>query len=127
MSPTRPQQRQPARTVYGTDYENTLSFSVSGLDSHSSGGASISNVRSVYKEKSSTKEVEYELEVSSGFQFNGYTEMINCSGYEIKGKDIKPGVLKFKETIDGKVTREFYKLNPKDDNSVYMSIIYRKY
>ncbi len=52
--------------------------------------------------------------------------MINCSGYEIKGKDIKPGVLKFKETIDGKVTREFYKLNPKDDNSVFMSIIYRK-
>ena len=114
-------------TIDGTDYENTLSFSVSGLDSHSSGGASISNVRSVYKEKSSTKEVEYELEVSSGFQFHGYTEMINCSGYEIKGKDIKPGVLKFKETIDGKVTREFYKLNPKDDNSVYMSIIYRKY
>ena len=114
-------------TIDGTDCENTLSFSISGLDGHSTGGASISNVRSVYKEKSSTKEVEYELEVSGGFQFDGYTEMINCSSYEIKGDNIKPGVLKFKETIDGKITREFYKLNPKDDNSIYMSIIYRKF
>ena len=52
--------------------------------------------------------------------------MINCSAYEVKGENVKPGVLKYKETVNGKVTKEFYKLNPKDDNSVHMAIIYRK-
>lgn len=113
-------------TIDDTDYENTLSFSVSGLESHSTGGASISNVRSVYKEKSSTKDVIYELEISGGFEFDGYTDIINCSGYEIKGENIKPSVLKFKETVNGKVTKEFYKLNPKDGNFIQMAIIYRK-
>ena len=113
-------------TIDDTDYENTLSFSVSGLESHSTGGASISNVRSVYKEKSSTKDVIYELEIGGGFEFDGYTDIINCSGYEIKGENIKPSVLKFKETVNGKVTKEFYKLNPKDGNFIQMAIIYRK-
>ncbi len=114
-------------TIDDTDYENTLSFSVSGLENHSTGGASISNVKSVYKEKSSTKEVVYELGISGGFEFGGYSEFGEVSSYEINGKDIKPGVLNFKETINGKTTREFYKLNPKDDNFIQMAIIYRKY
>ena len=113
-------------TIDDTDYENTLSFSVSGLESHSTGGASISNVRSVYKEKSSTKDVIYELEISGGFEFGGYSEFGEVSSYEINGENVKPGVLNFKETINGKTTREFYKLNPKDGNFIQMAIIYRK-
>lgn len=111
-----------------SEFENSLSFSVSGLDSHSTGGASISNVKCFYRDynKKTGTEVVYEIEISGGFEFDGYTDMINCSAYEVKGENVKPGVLKYKETVNGKVTKEFYKLNPKDDNSVYMAIIYRK-
>ena len=114
-------------TIDDTEYESTFSFSVSGLDGHSSGGASISNVKSVHKETSSTKEVMYELEIGGGFQFAGYSDIMESSAYEIKGEDVKPSLLKFKETINGKTNREYYELNPVDDNVVSMSIIYRKF
>ena len=117
------------RTYIGDDseFENTLSFSISGLENHSTGGANISNVKCYYrnKNKKTDTEVVCEIEIGGGFEYDG-TDIINCSGYEVKGENIKPSVLKFKETVNGKVTKEFYKLNPKDDNSVYMAIIYRK-
>jgi len=115
-------------TIDDTHYETTLTFSLSGLEALSSGGGSIGNVKSEYREKSSTKEVYMAIEIS-GFKYDSYYDYENglvTVGWAIRGKDIQPSQLKYTEHVNGKLTKEFYKLNPRDDNFVSMSVTFRK-